>query len=111
MSSTVKTENSIERHLCDTVRACGGRAYKFKSPGHKSVPDRHCRLPYGVEFFVECKASGEEPTPAQKVEHNRLRSLGAKVYISDSKERNLEIVKKEFITQAVAIGRFKALNK
>lgn len=48
-------ENLIEKHLVAEVKKAGGVAYKFISPGHRSVPDRIVLLPGGRIVFVECK--------------------------------------------------------
>ncbi|MDI5754298.1 VRR-NUC domain-containing protein, partial [Salmonella enterica subsp. enterica serovar Montevideo] len=47
-------ENLIEKHLVAEVKKAGGVAYKFISPGHRSVPDRIVLLPGGRIVFVEC---------------------------------------------------------
>lgn len=72
-------ERDVEKRLRLGVQDLGGRAYKFKSPGHRSAPDRLCILPYGVGGFVECKRPGEKPTPQQLEEHEFLRSRGSEV--------------------------------
>jgi hypothetical protein len=54
------------------IKALGGRAYKFKSPGHRSAPDRICILPCRIIIFVECKRPGEKPTELQAEEMNWL---------------------------------------
>jgi hypothetical protein len=77
-------ESVIEQHLVDSVKALGGIAAKFKSPQRNNVPDRICLLPRAALWFVECKATGEVPTPAQEREHMRLRNLGYKVIVVDS---------------------------
>ncbi|AMH01838.1 VRR-NUC domain-containing protein [Serratia liquefaciens] len=81
-------ESSIENNLVKQVKAAGGAAYKFTSPGRRGVPDRLVLLPGGRAVFVECKAPGERPRPDQVREHNRLRALGFDVVVLDSK--NLE---------------------
>ncbi|EIA5146033.1 VRR-NUC domain-containing protein [Salmonella enterica] len=81
-------ENLIEKHLVAEVKKAGGMAYKFISPGHRSVPDRIVLLPGGRIVFVECKAPGKAPRADQVREHERLRALGFTVVVLDSK--NLE---------------------
>lgn len=90
-------ERDVEAYLVNAVRRLRGVAYKFTSPGRRSVPDRHVRIPRETpcpacgsgshEFYVETKAPGAKLTPAQFLEHARLRELGARVYTADSKER------------------------
>ncbi|HCM6141601.1 TPA: VRR-NUC domain-containing protein [Klebsiella aerogenes] len=81
-------ESIIEKHLAATVKAAGGIAYKFVSPGRRSVPDRIVLLPGGRLVFVECKAPGKPARADQLREHERLRALGFTVVVLDSK--NLE---------------------
>ncbi|HBY9793025.1 VRR-NUC domain [Klebsiella pneumoniae] len=81
-------ESIIEKHLAAAVKAAGGVAYKFVSPGRRSVPDRIVLLPGGRIVFVECKSPGKAPRADQLREHERLRALGFNVVVLDSK--NLE---------------------
>lgn len=79
-------ESKIEAALVQRVKALGGTAEKFVSPGRRSVPDRLITLPGGVIVFVECKAPGNRPTPAQSHDHERRRALGCDVRVIDSLE-------------------------
>lgn len=79
-------ESVIEAHLVKRVKDHGGEAYKFKSPNRANVPDRIVLLPGYPLTFIELKAPGEKPTPAQLREHDRLRNLGQIVKVFDSKE-------------------------
>ena len=81
-------ESLIEKHLVTEVKKAGGVAFKFVSPGRRSVPDRIVLLPGGRLVFVECKAPGKPPRSDQLREHERLRALGFTVVVLDSK--NLE---------------------
>ncbi|EFL3965203.1 VRR-NUC domain-containing protein [Escherichia coli] len=83
-------ENLIEKHLVAEVKKTGGVAFKFVSPGRRSVPDRIVLLPGGRIIFVECKSPGKPPRPDQLREHGRLRALGFTVVVLDSK--NLEAI-------------------
>lgn len=78
-------EDSIEQHLVKEVKKAGGIAYKFVSPGKRSVPDRIVILPGGRLVFVECKSPGKPPRADQLREHERLRTLGFSVVVLDSK--------------------------
>ena len=80
-------ERDIERYLYEEVKKLGGIAYKFTSPGRRSVPDRICVLPGGVVCFVECKSPGKKPTPAQQREITSLTSRGHLVTYVDSKDK------------------------
>lgn len=85
---TYERESLIEKRLVTEVKKAGGIAYKFVSPGKRSVPDRIVLLPGGRLVFVECKAPGKPPRADQTREHKRLRALGFTVVVLDSK--NLE---------------------
>ncbi|BFH10594.1 VRR-NUC domain-containing protein [Paenibacillus melissococcoides] len=77
-------ERDIEKYLREKVKAAGGRAYKFVSPGNSGVPDRIVILPGGRIVFVELKAPGRKPTALQLVQHKHFRALGCDVRIVDS---------------------------
>lgn len=79
-------ERDIEAYLVRRVKDEGGLAYKFTSPGRRSVPDRIVMFPGGIVRFVELKAPGQKPTPLQAREHEKLRALGFYVAVLDSKE-------------------------
>ncbi len=81
-------ESSVEKPLVVKVKAAGGIAYKWVSPGRKGVPDRIVLLPGGKIVFVECKSPGKKPRTDQLREHARLRALGFTVVVLDDK--NLE---------------------
>jgi len=66
------------------VKAAGGIAPKFVSPGLDGMPDRLLLLPGGRMAFVEVKAPGEKPRPLQVARHRLLTELGFKVYVLDS---------------------------
>ena len=79
-------EKVIETYLRDRVKAIGGKAYKFVSPGNAGVPDRLVLLPDGVVAFVELKGANKKPTALQKAQHRKLRVLGFSVFVIDSKQ-------------------------
>lgn len=56
-------ESLIEKHLVAEVKKAGGVAFKFVSPGRRSVPDRIVLLPGGRLVFVECKARANHHAP------------------------------------------------
>jgi VRR-NUC domain. len=76
-------EKDIEQKLVKAVKAAGGLALKFISPGHDGVPDRLLLLPGGRMAFAEVKARGMKPRPLQIRRHGTLQRLGFKVYVID----------------------------
>lgn len=80
-------EKYIEQKLVKAVKAVGGLALKFISPGFNGVPDRLLLLPGGRIGFAEVKAHGENPRPLQMRRHRMLRRLGFKVYVIDDEEQ------------------------
>lgn len=74
-------EKTLERKLVAAVKAMGGIAPKFISPGFDGMPDRLVLLPPGRIAFVEVKRHGQKPRPLQETRHGMLRRLGFKVYV------------------------------
>ncbi len=74
-------EKDIEKILVREVRRLGGRAYKWISPGNDGVPDRIVILPDRPPVFVELKTETGVLTALQKVQIDRLRSLGQPVVV------------------------------
>lgn len=79
-------ESKIEKELVDQVKAIGGLAWKFVSPGTRGVPDRLVILPGGRTIYVELKRPGEKPEPLQLKRHRELEARGHKVYVIDNIE-------------------------
>ena len=86
-------ERGIETYLRNSVKAAGGIAYKFVSPGNAGAPDRLVLLPGERVVFVELKASGRQPTPLQLRQQRRIRDLGFTVLVIGSKEEVDEFIK------------------
>ena len=80
-------EKQIEQKLTLMVKAAGGIAPKFVSPGFAGMPDRLVLLPNGVFAFAELKAPGMKPRALQVARHEMLRRLGFKVYVIDGTEQ------------------------
>ena len=80
-------EKILERKLVNVVKAKGGIAPKFISPGFDGMPDRLVLIPSGVIAFVEVKSDGKIPRPLQVARHELLRRLGFKVYILDDETK------------------------
>lgn len=80
-------EKTIEQKFRAAVKAVGGVAVKFTSPGFDGMPDRLALLPGGRMAFVEVKAPGEKPRPLQEARHLMLRHLGFRVYVLDDESQ------------------------
>lgn len=74
-------ESQIEARLVRGVKALGGRAYKFVSPGNTGVPDRLVVLPGGRIIFVELKTDTGKLSPMQIRQIDSLRSRGVPVRV------------------------------
>ena len=85
-------EKAIEQKLVRAVKASGGIAPKFSSPGFDGMPDRIVLMPCGRIAFVEVKAPGEKPRALQLSRHELLRRLGFKVFVLDNVEDIKNIV-------------------
>ena len=80
-------EKTLEQKFRAAVKAIGGLALKFTSPGFDGVPDRIVLFPGGKMAFVEVKAPGEKPRPLQLARHRLLRRLGFRVYELDEESQ------------------------
>jgi len=103
--NTEPRESALEAWFVRTVRKhYRGKAYKFSSPGHRSVPDRIVIFkkpnvkPHemGHLFLVELKRRGKKPTPKQWGEINFWRMMGFRVYVCDTKESCLDMLETEW---------------
>jgi hypothetical protein len=86
-------ESTVEKHLHREVERAGGTTRKFKSPGRPNVPDRIVIWPPTAYtallpqvHFIETKAPGKKPRPAQQREFARLEAFGCTVLVLDTKE-------------------------
>lgn len=86
-------ERDIEQKLVQRVKAVGGIAPKFVSPGFAGMPDRLILLPEGTLAFAELKAPGQKPRALQLSRHRLLRKLGFQVYVIDRPEQIQEMIK------------------
>lgn len=80
-------EKLTEQKLVRAVKAGGGIAVKFVSPGFDGMPDRLLLFPGSKMAFVEVKAKGCKPSPLQLRRHELLRSLGFLVYVLDDERQ------------------------
>ena len=78
-------ENKIESWAIRHAEKAGYWCRKFKAPGRRSAPDRVFAR-RGRVFWVEFKATGEEPTELQAEEHRKMRAAGLTVYWTDSRD-------------------------
>ena len=80
-------EKTVEAKLVAAVKAMGGLAPKFTSPGYDGMPDRLVLLPNGILAFVELKAPGKKLRPLQVRRKAQLEGLGFSVYCIDRPEQ------------------------
>lgn len=82
-------ETTVEQNICRQVKALGGVAWKWVSPGRSGVPDRICILPGGRIIFVELKRPGlvDGRSVQQKKVFRILAGLGCLVWRIDSVEQ------------------------
>ncbi len=80
-------EKTVESKFTSAVKANGGLAVKFTSPGFNGMPDRLVMFPSGRIAFVEVKAPGETPRPLQRSRLKLLRRLGFKAFVLDDIEQ------------------------
>lgn len=79
-------ESTLEQAICKYIKALGGKAYKWVSPGNPGAPDRIAILPGGYIIFIEVKRPGlsDGLSIRQKKVIGTLESLGCTVWrISD----------------------------
>ncbi len=76
-------ERDIESRLRLGIKALGGKAYKFSSPGNNGVPDRIVLI-QGKCFFVELKRPGQDLSPRQRAVRKDFKKLGFEVYKLDT---------------------------
>jgi hypothetical protein len=80
-------EVDIERYFCRQVKARGGYAFKWVSPGQRGVPDRIVLLPGGKVWFVELKAPGGRLSALQQFVGALLLRLGFHYTVIWTKEQ------------------------
>lgn len=87
-------EKLLEQKLVKAVKAAGGIALKFTSPGFDGVPDRLILFPYGRIAFAEVKMHGVNSRPLQIRRHEMLRQLGFMVFVIDDEFQITWIISK-----------------
>lgn len=78
-------ERDIESHSKAKAKNRGFWVRKFASPQQRSAPDDIFGK-NGRAFFVEFKRTGQDPTPLQRIEHEKIRAAGLTVYVCDSRD-------------------------
>ena len=79
-------ERDIRKHLKTRVESYGGEVRAVSWLGRRNAPDVLCLLP-DQHPFVETKAPGGKPTPAQAREHERMRAAGCTVLVLSTVEQ------------------------
>lgn len=79
-------EKIVEKYLVNGIERLGGLCVKFPPLFFRGFPDRIVLLPGAVIAFVETKDTGKKPRPIQERVHAKLRKLGFRVEVIDSKE-------------------------
>ena len=88
-------ERDIERYFVGLCQNQGWLCEKFESPGKRGVPDRIVIAgPCCHVFFVELKTPTGRLSPLQRIDHERRKSRGCKVYIIRSKYEARDLIAK-----------------
>ena len=95
-------ESDVEKALVTEVRQCGGRAYKWVSPGNAGVPDRIVIFPGRAAVFVEVKTDRGTLSPVQNVQISILQALGQRVYVVKGLSSVADFFEKEGFPKAAA---------
>ncbi len=86
-------EKHLENRLRTKVKALGGQAFKWVSPGVVGTPDRIVFMPGGRIYFVEMKFGKGKVSPKQKAFHAILEGFGFKVYVISTEIELQEFLK------------------
>ena len=70
-------ERDVEAYLVAAVKARGGKAWKWVSPGHSGVADRIVALPGGAVWMIEVKTDQGKLSPLQAQFRREVQALGA----------------------------------
>ncbi|MGM9871335.1 MAG: VRR-NUC domain-containing protein [Muribaculaceae bacterium] len=80
------SEKSIERYVVTQSRSRGLFCLKYSNPALAGFPDRIIVLPDAKVVWVELKSAGRRPTELQNIRIARLRDMGHRVEVIDSKD-------------------------
>ena len=90
----MRPEEKVEKKFVEECKKIGVKAFKFELKEIKGAPDRIIFLPAGMILFFEFKRpGGGKLSEHQEVFIQNLKSYGHQVYVVDSVEQPLEIVK------------------
>lgn len=78
-------EKELEKKFCERIKAVGGLALKFTSPGRAGVPDRAV-LFNGKVYFAEIKRNGEKLRPLQEATRKQFQNFGFDVAVIAGEE-------------------------
>lgn len=78
-------EQLVESYLVQRVKETGGTVRKVRWDGHPGAPDRLCGWP-GRHGLVEVKRPHGKAEAHQAREHDKLRVIGFRVDVIDTKE-------------------------
>jgi len=79
-------ENKVISDISKWVEEQGGKIYNYPVScafAHEGFPDKIVILPVGT-FFVEVKATGEEPRPNQLAIIKQINQAGGRAFWTDS---------------------------
>ena len=79
-------EGSVKQYLRERIKALRGEIRFVKWIGQRNAPDCLVLLADRQPTYVETKAPGKRPRPAQVREFNRLRRLNCNVIVCATKE-------------------------
>jgi len=82
----IESEKVLESYLVAEIKKVGGWAIKLLSGLVTGLPDRLILLPGGVVAFIEVKTTGKKASVRQLWVHDKLKALGFRVELLDSKE-------------------------
>lgn len=78
-------EKTIETYFVEEVERIGGMCIKFPPLFYAGFPDRLVFLPGGLFVLVELKRPGKTARLLQRKVHAKLRRLGFRVEVIDTK--------------------------
>lgn len=84
----MQLERDVESYLGRQVKKMDGMCVKFIPDIENGMPDRIVLLPGGITVWVETKnGTSEKARKLQQMQHRRLRLLGQKVVVAQTKEQ------------------------